>query len=51
MAGRVCVALWAPALDRFPSAPAFAKLLSDPAAAWVAMLRSAAVHIHHEFYR
>ena len=51
MAGRVCVALWAPALDSFPAAPALAKLLADPAGAWVDVLRSAAVHIHYEFYR
>ncbi len=51
MAGRVCAALWAPALDSFPPAPAFSKLLADPAAAWATVLRNAAAEIHYDFYR
>jgi len=50
MAGRTCVALWAPALDSFPAAPAFAKLLSDPAPGWQARLRSSAVHIGYDYF-
>ncbi|MET0863191.1 MAG: RES family NAD+ phosphorylase [Nakamurella sp.] len=51
MAGRTCVALWAPALDSFPAAPAFAKLLADPAPAWIALLRNTAAQIHYDFFR
>jgi hypothetical protein len=50
MAGRACAALWAPAAGTFPAAPAFAKLMSDPATAWIDVLRSAAVQIHYDFY-
>jgi len=50
MAGRKCVALWAPAADTFPTAPAFAKLLADPAPAWIELLRHAAAEIHYDFY-
>ncbi len=51
MAGRACVALWAPAVDSFPPRPAFAKLLADPADAWIRKLRNTAAHIHYDFYR
>jgi hypothetical protein len=51
MAGRPCVALWAPAFDGLPAAPEFSKLLADPAAVWVGLLRDAAVQVHYEFYR
>lgn len=50
MAGRTCATLWAPATYTFPTAPAFAKLLSDPASAWITLLRDAAVQIHYDFY-
>ena len=50
MTGRECVALWAPAADSFPPRPAFAKLLSDPAPAWMQALRNTAVQIRYDFY-
>lgn len=50
LAGRRCAALWAPGADSFPHAPAFAKLLSDPAPAWIRLLRNTAAQIHDDFY-
>lgn len=50
MAGRRCAALWAPGADSFPHAPAFAKLLPDPAPAWIRLLRNTAAQIHYDFY-
>lgn len=49
MAGRDCVTLWSTADDSYPSAPAFAKLLSDPVVAWIEMLRSSAVQAGYTF--
>ena len=49
MAGRDCVALWAPAAATFPPAPEFSRLISDPASAWQALLRSAAVQIGYDY--
>jgi len=51
MAGRDCVALWAPAANSFPARPAFARLLSDPAPEWMRTLRDAAATIHYDFFR
>ena len=34
----------------FPHAPAFAKLLPDPAPAWIRLLRNTAAQIHDDFY-
>jgi len=51
MAGRDCVALWAPAANSFPARPAFARLLSDPAPEWIRALRNAAATIHYDFFR
>jgi len=51
MAGRDCVALWAPAAGSFPARPAFATLLSDPAPEWIRTLRNAAAQIRYDYYR
>lgn len=50
MSGRACAALWAPAANSFSPAPAFAKLLADPATMWIDLLRDTAVQIHYDFY-
>lgn len=50
MTGRTCVALWTPAADSFPPAPAFAKLLSDPSPGWQLRVQSAAVEIGYDHY-
>ena len=50
MTGESCIALWAPAQDTFPPAPAFACLLAHPATTWTDRLRSAAVQLHYQFH-
>ena len=50
MTGRTCIALWAPAADTFPTAPAFAKLLSDAAPSWQLRVRSTAVETGYDQY-
>ena len=49
MAGRRCAALRGPAQDGFPDSAAFAKLMSDPAPAWIQALRGAAVRAGYTF--
>jgi hypothetical protein len=49
MTGQSCVALWAPARDSFPSAPAFARGIDLPAAQWQKTLRDAAAELGYTY--
>lgn len=49
LTGRPCAALWAPARDSFPGAPAFALLISHPAPLWQDQLRNAAAELGYTF--
>jgi hypothetical protein len=48
MTGEPCFALWAPAQNSFPAAPAFSALLSHPATSWNNLLRAAAAQIGYD---
>jgi hypothetical protein len=49
MTGQLCVALWAPASDSFPPAPAFARGIDLPAAHWQRVLRDAAAELGYTY--
>lgn len=45
MTGEPCISLWTPAADTYPAAPAFVRLVDDPAAIWQGTLRAACAHL------
>lgn len=49
MTGQRCVALWAPASDSFPAAPAFARGIDVSALRWQATLRDAAAELGYSY--
>lgn len=49
MTGQPCVALWAPAADSFPNAPAFARGIDVPAQRWQQTLRDAAAGLGYTY--
>jgi hypothetical protein len=49
MTGEDCLALWAPAADSFPAAPAFARPVDTPAANWQHVLRSVAARLGYTY--
>lgn len=49
MTGRNCTALWTPAQNSFPPAPAFATLMTYPAPEWQNTLRGAAAELGYTY--